>query len=81
MRLMEALPHDWENMIEIPVAAVGPDGTQYPGTTSEAYLRTAFAQFVDLPVPLSEADYQALLAASTHNWQLNWRAFREQGII
>lgn len=80
MTLFEALPKS-DNQIVIPIGGVSTQGEACPGIVDPNWLSQAFAKFINLNVPLSEADYQALLDASSENWKLNWQEFRKQGII
>jgi hypothetical protein len=79
MTLLEALPKVANN-IEIPIGAKAGEDV-YPGLVDPDWLSKVFADFVNKEVPLSDADYQALLDISSPNWKLNWQEFRKQGII
>jgi len=80
MTFLEALPKNEEGNIIVPVGGMI-DGEPVEGETSEDFLKLAFGDYVNKEVHLSESDYQALLTLSKGNWILNWRIFREQGII
>jgi len=60
------------------------EGGEYPGTVPVEWLTTVdnpLAEHMHKQVPLSEADFQALLAVSTPNRRVNWQRFRDQGLI
>lgn len=84
MRLIDALPRTDEGNVFLPVAGVATDGgveIELPGETTEEYIRVAYADFVELPVPLTQGDYEALLDASTAIWRRTWERWRSDGII
>ena len=81
MKLINALKRDEDDLIIIPIAAIDIEGNHIEGRTTDEYLNNAFTDFVNLDVPLLEVEYQSLLDNSSENWKLNWKTFREQGVI
>ncbi len=84
MTVLEVLPKDEYGRVIIPIAAIDGQGNEIEGIVDVAWLCNVdnpLAVHLSKAVPLSQADYQALLDASTPNWKLNWARFRQQGLI
>lgn len=78
--LIEALPRD-EIGIRTPLFGEGPDREMYPIYVHLDYLLENYANFITLPVPLSEEEFGSLLLHSQPDWQRIWKAWRATGVI
>jgi hypothetical protein len=80
MTLIEALPKNNSDFVEIPLAFATDEGS-HPGLTTIDYIQSIFPDYASKTVPLTADDYSSLLEISTENWKINWEAFRQQGVI
>lgn len=66
--------------IVIPVAALNGE-TPVAGTISSDAVRALFGAQVDLPLPLTQAQYDALVATRPGQWEANWAWYLQNAVI
>lgn len=82
MTVLEAMQQttDDSGNIVIPVGALRGE-TLVVGTITEDALRSLFGAQVDLPLPLTGAQYDALVATVPGQWADNWAWYVDRGVI
>lgn len=82
MTVLEALQQtvDEAGNIVIPVGCQHGEEA-VPGTVTEATLRSLFGAQLDLVLPLTQEQYDALAAAVPGQWGDNWAWFRDNAVI
>ena len=81
MNLIDALPKDIFGEITNSRRAKDGEGNIYPGIVDPLWLADVFADYIDLPVPLTEAQFMALVGFLGSNWPDKCKIFRNQGEI
>jgi hypothetical protein len=82
MTVIEAMRQttDGTGNIVIPVGATR-GGTDIPGVITETELRVLFGAQLDSPLPITQAQFDALVATVPGQWGDNWQWYRENVVI